>query len=280
MMASNLLSRLLPSASDEPFIREPLIAEHRRHSSSTDDRPDMDIDEENFEAQFEEQDLAHLLAEASSSQMTTESRAVSPDAKRNVSNPSGRAPAWRQPSAARPVPLDDDDDVPQSLLLEGGLDLGPSSNPRADTLPPPVPGPSTRNTRAQWEATRQQQRLHEDDRRPTPARPWGHTSRPGHFSADPKEKAMWLWVNQTDLDNYMSAVYEYYDGCGIYSTILRRVLTLAQSAFVVGFMTFLGWCIDYSKLSESNKMSQVLVPKCTKRLVDTPLASYIGANAC
>lgn len=76
---------------------------------------------------------------------------------------------------------------------------------------------------------------------------------------------MWLWVNQTDLDNYMRDVYEYYDGCGIYSMLLRRVLNLAQSAFVVGFMTFLGWCIDYSKLSESNKMSQVLVPKCTKR---------------
>lgn len=264
-MASNLLSRLLPSASDEPHERDPLTAAHRRHSSSTDDRPDMDIDEENFEARFEEQDLAHLLAEASSSQMTTESRAVSPDAKRNASHTRGRAPAWRQPTSARPVPFDDDDDVPQSLLLEGGLDPRPSSNQRENTLPSPVPGPSTRNTRAQWEATRQQQRLHDDDRRPAPVRTWGHTSRPGHFAADPKEKAMWLWVNQTDLDTYMRDVYEYYNGCGIYSMILRRILTLAQSAFVVGFITFLGWCIDYSKLPESNKMSQVIVPKCTKR---------------
>ena len=76
---------------------------------------------------------------------------------------------------------------------------------------------------------------------------------------------MWLWVNQTDLDNYMTEVYEYYVGCGIYSILLRRLLTLAQTAFVVGFMTFLGWCIDYAKLSKSNKMSQVLVPKCAAR---------------
>ena len=62
----------------------------------------------------------------------------------------------------------------------------------------------------------------------------------------------------------MREVYEYYVGHGIYSILLRRALTLAQSAFVVGFVTFLGWCIDYSKLPDSNKMSQVIVPKCTK----------------
>ena len=77
---------------------------------------------------------------------------------------------------------------------------------------------------------------------------------------------MWLWVNQTDLDTYMREVYDYYIGCGIWSILLRRALALMQSAFVVGFVTFLGWCIDYSKLSGSNKMSQVVVPKCGKRI--------------
>ncbi|KAI5380091.1 autophagy protein atg9 [Alternaria postmessia] len=269
MMASNLLSRLLPSASDETYEREPLTAHARRDSTSTEERHEMDIDEENFEARFEEQDLAHLLEEASSSQMTAESRAVSPEAKRNAPpgiNTASRMPAWRQPAPARTVPLDDDDDVPQSLLLEGGHEPGPSSTQRNQGLPMPVPGPATRQTRAQWDATRTQQRLHDEDRSGPSSRPWGHTSRPGHFVADRKEKAMWLWVNQTDLDNYMTEVYEYYVGCGIYSILLRRALTLAQTAFVVGFMTFLGWCIDYSKLSESNKMSQVLVPKCAARI--------------
>jgi autophagy-related protein 9 len=266
MMASNLLSRLLPSASDEPFQSAQLDTQGRRTSSSTDERPDMDIDEENFGARFEAQDLNDLLAEASASHMTTESRAVSPEARRSAPpgiNTGARAPAWRQPAPARAVPLDDDDDddVPQSLLLEGGLDPPPNPN---QGLPPPVPGPSTRHTRAQWETTRQQQRLHEDDRRSGPARAWGHAGRGGQFTADPKEKALWLWVNQTDLDTYMREVYEYYVGCGIYSMLLRRGLSLLQSAFVVGFVTFLGWCIDYTKLSGSNKMSQVVVPKCTK----------------
>jgi autophagy-related protein 9 len=99
-----------------------------------------------------------------------------------------------------------------------------------------------------------------------PIRGWGGLGRGRQFTADPKEKALWLWVNQTDLDTYMREVYEYYVGCGIYSILLRRTLSLLQSAFVVGFMTFLGWCIDYSKLSGSNRMSQVLVPKCTKEI--------------
>jgi autophagy-related protein 9 len=266
MMASNLLSRLLPSASDEPFDREQLDTPNRRTSSSTDERPDMDIDEENLGARFEAQDLNDLLAEASSSHMNTESRAVSPEARRSAPpgiNTAARAPAWRQPAPARAVLLDDDDDVPQSLLLEGGLDPPPNPN---HGLPPPVPGPSTRHTQAQWETTRQQQRLHEDDRGGIPTRTWGRTGGGGKFTADPREKAMWLWVNQTDLDTYMREVYEYYVGCGIYSMVLRRTLSLLQSAFVVGFMTFLGWCIDYTKLSGSNKMSQVIVPKCTKQI--------------
>jgi autophagy-related protein 9 len=269
MMASNLLSRLLPSASDEPLEREPLNAQNRRTSSSTDGRPDMDIDEENFEAHFEAQDLNDLLAEASSSHMTSESRAVSPDARRSAPpgiNTAARMAAWTQLGTARAVPLDDDDDVPQSLLLEGGLDPPPNPDQRTEGLPPPVPGPSTRQTRALWETTRQQQRLHNDDRGGATGRGWGHTGRRGQFTADPKEKALWMWVNQTDLDTYMRDVYEYYVGCGIYSILLRRALALLQSAFVVGFVTFLGWCIDYSKLSESTKMSQVVVPKCTKRI--------------
>jgi autophagy-related protein 9 len=268
-MASNLLSRLLPSASDEPFGHEPPNSQNRRTSSSTDERLDIDIDEENFGARFEAQDLNDLLAEASSSHMTTESRAVSPEARRNAPpgiNTGARAPAWRQPAPARAVPLDDDDDVPQSLLLEGGLDPPPNPIQRSDGLPPPVPGPSTRHTRAQWETTRQQQRLHEEGGRSAPIRGWGGLGRGRQFTADPKEKALWLWVNQTDLDTYMREVYEYYVGCGINSILLRRTLSLLQSAFVVGFMTFLGWCIDYSKLSGSNRMSQVLVPKCTKEI--------------
>jgi len=34
---------------------------------------------------------------------------------------------------------------------------------------------------------------------------------------------------------------------------------------VVGFLTTLTWCIEYSKISHSHKMSEILVPQCTKK---------------
>jgi autophagy-related protein 9 len=275
-MASNLLSRLLPSASDEPYEIDPLNPNNRRRPSSS-AHGDMDIDEENLDARFEAQDLEHLLEDASSSHMTTESTAFLPPGSDRKANalPGARTAnhsrpiSWRQPGPGQGQGghLDDDDDVPQSLLLEGGRDAHPSNqnqNQHVDGLPPPVPGPSTRQTRAQWEATTRQQRLHEGDTAPAPA--WARSNRPGQFTADPKEKALWLWVNQTDLDTFLGEVYEYYTGFGIYSMLLKRVITLLQTGFVVTFITFLGWCIDYSKISHSHRMSEVIVPKCTKRM--------------
>lgn len=232
MMASNLLSRLLPSASDEPFEPDRLPT-HERRSTSSDEHPGMDIDEENLEARFEAQDLENLLADAASSQMTTESTAFLPtnnNQKPQVGASAAARPSnWRQPAPSRPAPLYDDDDVPESLLLEGGREPHapkPSQQEPADTLPPPVPGPSTRQTQAQWETTRRHQRLHDEDRGATPAPRWGVLGRHGQFTADPREKALWRWVNVSDLDSFLVEVYSYYTNYGIYSILLRRLLTL------------------------------------------------------
>jgi len=262
-MASNLLSRLLPSASDESQEGDVYHTHNRRLSSTDEPNNPMDIDEENLDARFEAQDLEHLLADATTSQMTTESTTFL--SQRNERAPPGintanRAAPWRRP-------LDDDDDVPQSLLLEGGFDASTANRSKPiDGLPPPVPGPSTRHTRAQWETTRRQQRLHDDGRGAILPQTWRTSNRSGQFTTDPKERALWLWVNQTeDLDNFLVDVYDYYVGCGMYSILLRNLLMLLQTAFVVGFLTFLGWCIDYSKLSSSHKLGQVLQPKCMHR---------------
>lgn len=276
-MASNLLSRLLPAASDERYEDRPLNSQRRRSFASNDEHGGMDIDEENLGARFEAQDLDHLLAEASSSQMTSESTAFLPENRERLPpgiNTANRAMAWRQPLPAHTAaPLDDDDDVPQSLLLEGGIEpprLHTQKNHRVDGLPPPVPGPATRHTRAQWETTRQQQRLHAEENATHSAQNWVRAARPGQFIADPREKALWLWVNQTDLDTFLHDAYQYYTGCGIWSIILRTFLLLLQTGFVVGFLTFLGWCIDYSKLPGSHKMDDVLVDKCLHKYAPHP----------
>lgn len=51
------------------------------------------------------------------------------------------------------------------------------------------------------------------------------------------------------------------------SKLQFRLTLYRQTGFVVAFITFLGWCIDYSKISHSHKMSEVIVAKCTKKLV-------------
>lgn len=270
MMASNLFSRILPSTSDEPFETEPLNSHRRYPSTSTVDRNNMDIDVENLDAHFEDLDLEHLLAEGVDDENMVQSAASAAKGDERAPlgvNAGNRPTTWRQPPASRAVPFDEDDDVPQSLLLEDGL-ASPTANRNEPPsgLPPPVPGPSTRHARAQWETTRRQQRLHEDGRRNSRPQPWRTTARPGPFASDPKERAMWLWVNQTeDLDNFLFEVYEYFVGCGIWSILLRKGLMLLQTAFVVGFLTFLGWCVDYSKLSSSHKLSEVIQPKCMNK---------------
>lgn len=228
-MASNILSRLLPSASDEALPRRP--------SNTSDDvehNATMAIDEENLNEPFQDQDLEQLLAEAAESETGTEATPFVPVEKRKRrSSGSKRTPKWMKES--RKAGLDDDDDVPQSLMLQGGNDPMPkregkerrlSTNARDNQPPPPVPGPSTRTAQAQWETTRAQQRLYDNapgaGRQITPSRIPGA----GILTANPKERALWRWANVENLDGFLYSVYYYYVKDGIWSICLRRLFGL------------------------------------------------------
>ncbi|KAF2195996.1 membrane protein Gsa14p [Delitschia confertaspora ATCC 74209] len=275
-MASNIFSRLLPSASDDPYLYEESSTHHRDDRPRNDHHLHMDIDDENFGEQFEEQDLENLLADAATSHITTESTAFlsAPADRRPGGQPSHATSSkqpWRQPSSARRVPSDEDDDVPESLLLEGDRHASPTVDQTRrhtpnQSLPPPVPGPSTRQARAQWDTTRMQQRLHDEGHNVIPAPRWAIPSMTGQLTMDPKERALWLWANVQDLDAFLHEVYDYYIGAGIWSTVLRRVINLIQTAFVVGFTTFLTYCIDYKKLPKEHSIRNALIPKCTSNI--------------
>ncbi|KAF2457572.1 autophagy protein Apg9-domain-containing protein [Lineolata rhizophorae] len=330
-MASNILSRLLPSADDDRSVYERLqqrdqpplrrrraspgsggeqrYHDHRSDSSASPFHDDDDehrgdpLDEENLAARFQDQDLDHLLADAAQSHITTESTAFlphsdSPGRQRRDMSPSllrgsrgpgaprdaqQQRPRWMRGRAAPaiPHPDDEDEDVPASLMLEGDTAQrhGGPSNRRVpgrivDDLPPPVPGPATQNTRAQWDATRAQQQLHNDEQVGGPSRlGQGGGARGGdrrrgnsYMMADPKERAKWKWANVQDLDRFLHEVYEYFAGHGIWSITLRRLLNLLKSAFVIGFSTFLTKCIDYKEIPKSQRMEEILVPQCIKRM--------------
>lgn len=234
-MASNILSRLLPSAGDDgPSRSRP----HRRASLESDpeDNDGMAIDEENLGERFQDQDLEALLAEAASD-IGTESAAFTEGTPKKSSGKSGtknkvRRNWLRQSPKTQPAVMeDDDDDVPASLMLEGRKNASTRGRIPGgrDDLPPPVAGPATRHARQQWEATRTQQRLHNHEPMANNTSiPRNPVSNIGGvvFHPDPKQRALWKWAQVQNLDNFLTQVYDYYMSKGIYSIALKRILSL------------------------------------------------------
>ena len=119
-----------------------------------------------------------------------------------------------------------DDEVPQSLLIEGDQDPTFDAAEHQRMHSPPVLGPTNRGVRAKWQATQQQQQLYQD----TISTQKGSRPRANNSirmtTMDPKEKALWMWANVENLDNFLAEVYEYYTGNGIWSITLTRMLNL------------------------------------------------------
>ncbi|KIW27970.1 uncharacterized protein PV07_07663 [Cladophialophora immunda] len=172
-----------------------------------------------------------------------------------------------------------DDDVPASLLIDHnamGLDHGSMSLPPPPSLMPEglLQGrDASPSTAAQdFHARYRPKSSPSSGQRTAQSRPAGRIVGGNLATADPKEKAMFRWVNVTDLDNFLLEVYTYYLNHGFWSTILMRFFNLLTVAFVVGFSIFLTQCIDYREIRGSTKMSEILVPQCTKRMGFVPNA--------
>ena len=239
MMASNLLSRLLPANSSGRSIYDDLRVHDEAAESDADieERAGLAIDEANLG--YHDDDLGHAEAFNGEDSRTTTESAAFLAGNQNDRIPRGGVGASRRnkPSKAwfaqspRLLEEDGDDDVPASLLIEGNErpSLNRINHPRlgakTNKTPPAIPGPSNRETHAQWEAAQAQQKLHRDDhnrassvRRSEPAARL--------LTGSPHDKAMWMWINVVNLDNFMQQVYTYYTGSGIWCIILFRVLNL------------------------------------------------------
>lgn len=171
-----------------------------------------------------------------------------------------------------PSEIDEDDDVPESLLLDPGTKKKAGQRSRRksrgaqlEELPPPVPGPASRTAQKQWRKTKNHQRLH-DDVEGGAAVPHERVAGNALLIADPKDKAMWKWANVQNLDVFLAEVYEYYEQNGIWSILLKRALNHISLAFVIGFSTFLTQCVDYASLPKRNKLSDIIIPQCTRNM--------------
>lgn len=271
-MASNIFSKRVPNPGDE---RRPSQQRDSFEQRSENEDPTMALDEENLGTRFQEQNLEQLLAEAANSEIETESTAFlnSRKADQNSKEKNGLRPKWMRGSPAIAPLIEEDDDVPESLLLEGKREKGTRKKDRnrrrpstdaVEELPPPVPGPSNQATRARWDATRAQQQLHRDD----DLRPESSVAlrRGGGLMGDPKERALWRWANVDNLDAFLHDVYNYYSGRGFWSMLLYKFLLLFSLVFLIAFSTFMFFCIDYSKLPHSKRLEDIQVPKCAINL--------------
>ncbi|MCJ1403390.1 autophagy protein atg9 [Xylographa trunciseda] len=271
-MASNIFSRLLPHTAGSPSVYEELRErDDLSEAGDLEERAGMaSVDEENLARHDFQLDPA--LADAMDSQLdlkTLPARTIGSD--RHESG-GARAPRWLRKSRNDAEIDDGDDDVPLSLLIEGGRgELPPSpQRPLSDASPQgtnavPIPGPVTKATRAKWQISQEQQRLHQD---PKTARAYNYQSGQGNniHIIDRKEKALWRWTNVENLDNFLKDVYDYFLGNGMWSILLSRALNLLTLAFVVAFGTFLTSCVDYKKVPGSKEMSEILIPQCTKTM--------------
>ncbi|KAF1808999.1 APG9-domain-containing protein [Eremomyces bilateralis CBS 781.70] len=281
MASNNVFSRLLPGQSHSASVYETMRRQEEEDRLSDVEDGDLAIDEENLGERFQAQDLEALLHEDTKDTTSAESSPElrhhdSPAPRRSSTRGADNKPPLdnvgfgRRPNRA--VSRDDDDDeVPESLLLEGfnehetgtrGRRRGQREQFADQTLPPPVTAPTNPTTKSQWRATQAQQRLHH---------PPSHAAQPpqrtqGMMITDPREKAMWKWSQVVNLDQFLERVYDYFCSHGMYSIILRQLLNLATGAFAFGFSTYLFMCIDYSKLAGSRSLDDVYVKHCVRRM--------------
>lgn len=241
-MSSNILSRFLPPT-DSPSVYE-AIRENDAGSESSDleERAGL-AHEADYNEHFSDGELQDALADAARSE------ASSPSAGLLGPRSSGKAAARhgspshtrrRKPSRPRwmtqPSPpgyeLDDrDEDVPQSLLVEGHddeelksrLPPPPHSMPSRSRTPSPRPSPQPDPSRRQ---TRQIHTMAGTASTHPVARWFIAQQHPSLSNTDPKKKAMWRWANVENLDNFLKDVYTYFLGNGFWSILLSRSLNL------------------------------------------------------
>ena len=237
MESSNLFSR--PSGTQSVYET---IRQHDDAESDVEERAGMTVEEDEGHEYFSDRELQDAMADGGVSLSASPDSPSLPHRSPPSVQPQRHHPAkssggvqWLQDSPLRAEPDERDNEVPPSLLVEAHDGLAPLNNSRFPPLPvtddfadpaPPIPGPSTRVNRAHWDAARAQQPLYPTNRKTPPAGRLFSGQHPSLAAIDPKEKAMWRWVNVENLDNFLKDVYAYYMGNGFWSIMLSRALDL------------------------------------------------------
>ena len=223
-MASKLFTRFLPPTTGEPSIYETIRQHDDLDHSDVEERAGMTVEGEVHREHYRDPEQRSTDADPEPEAVT--SRKVQGPVSHVLQSLRSSQNRRRTQQAKEDEMEELDDEVPQSLLIEDDQDptLDAAKHQRMQI---PLDSSSTNpGVRAKWHAAQQQQRLYHNTIPPqTPSKPRG-SSRWRAAEVDPKEKALWMWANVENLDNFLAEVYEYYIGNGIWSITLTRMLNL------------------------------------------------------
>lgn len=65
------------------------------------------------------------------------------------------------------------------------------------------------------------------------------------FQIPPKERALYLWANIVNMDEFLNDMYYYYRNRGVNNIVLSKVIDLFIIAFILWFSVFLKWGVNY-----------------------------------
>jgi autophagy-related protein 9 len=223
-MTSNIFERLTPSARSGRSFYEQLRT--RADSDDPEDRVGMNLDEENFRQPLRDFDAED--AALGDSRVTAGSPILglgdhTSQAAGQIRGQGVSVSRWKSNE------YEVDNDVPESLLVEHNdtdpiLALSKAAGTRqAQDQSPAIPGLTSAQNRTQWEAAAAQQKLHREG---SSGRTHPRSLIAGKFSGGAREKALWRWVNTSNLDRFMRDVYDYFEGGGLWCILCSNALWL------------------------------------------------------
>ena len=228
-MTTNIFGRLAPASRGNRSFYAQLRSrdEDEDYGRDIEQQEGLRIDEENLRQHLHDFDAGDLPVE--DSQLTVESPPLPPN------EPHRHLGKARSPSYYGRVQDEDfDNDVPASLLVEHNDGVQPSSTTaprghhrphRRDHNPSMGSGPAGRND-LPWGPPIAQQ-VHDPHHANHPLSGGQPRSlMAGKAPVGAREKALWRWVNTSNLDSFMRDVYDYYEGGGLWCILCSNALWL------------------------------------------------------
>lgn len=85
------------------------------------------------------------------------------------------------------------------------------------------------------------------------------------FEIPPKERALYLWANIINMDEFLNDIYYYYRNKGVNNIIISKLVDLVVLVFILWFTIFLKWGINYDtfnawKLTSKITLRDLIIP--------------------